>query len=72
MRALATGFSTVTGRMVEDKTGLSGTFDATLHWPPGETQSFVKAVREQLGLQMKESRGPVRMLIIDTIERPAK
>jgi uncharacterized protein (TIGR03435 family) len=72
MRALATSFSTVTGRMVEDRTGLAGTFDATLHWPPGETQSFVKAVREQLGLQMEESRGPVRMLIIDTIERPAK
>ena len=69
MQALVTAFSMVTGRMVQNKTELFGMFDAKLQWPPDESGSFVKAVRQQLGLELEESRGPVGMLIIDSIER---
>jgi uncharacterized protein (TIGR03435 family) len=71
-------------RDVLDRTGLDGRFDFTLAWapplpPPGadggvpvtETgPSIFTALQEQLGLKLDSQRGPVRVLVIDRLERP--
>ena len=80
----ANGLSQIVGRMVVDRTGLDGRFDFTLEWtpplpPPGvdggapvtETgPSIFTALQEQLGLKLESQRGPVRVLVIDRLERP--
>jgi len=75
------------GRPVVDQTGLSGNFDFVLEWtpepggpalpnatppadPPGPT--FLEALREQLGLKLEPSKGPIEMLVIDHVERPSE
>jgi uncharacterized protein (TIGR03435 family) len=64
------------GRTVVDRTGLSGVFDIDLEWTPEQTAettgpSLFTAVQEQLGLKLEGARGPVAVLVIDHIERPA-
>ena len=64
------------GRMVVDRTGLTGRFDFTLNWAPeGSTDtdapSIFTAVQEQLGLKLVPARGPVDVLVVDSAERPA-
>jgi uncharacterized protein (TIGR03435 family) len=76
----------VLDRPVVDKTGLSGRYDFDLQWAPDETQfggeipvappdasspPFFTAVREQLGLRLVATRGPVEALVIDHVERPS-
>jgi uncharacterized protein (TIGR03435 family) len=55
------------GRNVFDRTGLAGKFDVDLQWTP----SIFTAVREQLGLKLEWTRGPVDILVIDHAEQPA-
>jgi uncharacterized protein (TIGR03435 family) len=74
------------GRPMIDQTGLSGTVDFTLEWmaerrvaaqAAGEPQaeasgpSFEDALREQLGIRMQAKKGPLRVLVIDHLERPS-
>jgi bla regulator protein BlaR1 len=71
---------------VVDQTGLPGRFDFILELPAGMISLgpkppnpddappqpiFLKALREQLGLKLVRSRGEVRRLIIDHIQRPS-
>ena len=72
-------------RIVVDRTGLTGTFDIDLQWTPdiplpggsgvpgaGSTApSLFTALEEQLGLKIESARGPVEVLVIDSVERPA-
>jgi len=83
---VARNLSNFTGRMVVDKTGLTGTFDLDLTWtpdqipqgpvPPGAPAidangpSIFTAVQEQLGLKLDSQRGPVEVLVIDRAEQP--
>ena len=75
------------GRPVVDETGLSGTYDFTLEWTPepnGSTppeqgaqsevqgSTFLEALKEQLGLKLKPTKGPVDVLVVDHIERPSE
>jgi uncharacterized protein (TIGR03435 family) len=76
------------GRVVLDKTGLTGPYDFSLTWtpdqmpnrPPGAPEiavdpngpSIFTAVQEQLGLKLDSQRGPVAMLVIDRIEKPVE
>ncbi len=75
------------GRDVFDRTGLAGTFDVELQWTPDQPQgpdatqppagdlngpSIFTAVREQLGLKLVATRGPVDVLVIDHVERPTE
>jgi uncharacterized protein (TIGR03435 family) len=74
------------GRLVIDKTGLAGRFAFTLTWtpeqmptaapPPGvppidpNGPSFFTALQEQLGLKLASAKGPVDVVVIDSVERP--
>jgi uncharacterized protein (TIGR03435 family) len=73
---------------VVDRTGLTGSYDFSLQWtpdnlpppPPGAEASapdpggpsIFTAVQEQLGLKLDSTRGPVKTLVIDHIERPSE
>jgi uncharacterized protein (TIGR03435 family) len=71
---LAAGlFVELSGRTVIDKTGLSGLFDLHLEFTPddGTGPSFFTAIQEQLGLKLESAKGPVKVFVIDHIERPS-
>jgi uncharacterized protein (TIGR03435 family) len=74
-------------RPVVDKTALKGRYDFDLEWAPDETQfggelprapsdaqaaPLFTAIREQLGLEFKATRGPVDALVVDGAEQPAE
>src|SRR5262245_53770552 len=73
------------GRVVIDRTGLTGTYDVqletevTINVPgipantfgvPREGLSLFTALPEQLGLKLESERGPVEVLVIDSVELP--
>ena len=75
------------GRNVFDRTGLGGKFDVDLLWTPDQPQgpgapevsagavngpSIFTAVREQLGLKLDSTTGPVDVLVIDHAEPPTE
>jgi uncharacterized protein (TIGR03435 family) len=80
------GASTDVERPVIDRTGLSGTFDYTLEWAPGNPSaaadpegaeemagpSFLQALRDQLGLKLVPQMGPMDFVVLDHIERPSE
>lgn len=66
-----------TGRVIVDRTGLTGHYAFTLNYtsaprPDSDVPSVFTALEEQLGLKLQSSRGPVRVLVIDAIERPTE
>jgi uncharacterized protein (TIGR03435 family) len=78
MGQLATTLTGPMSRMVLDRTGLSGVFNFTLDFVPDGSPidasqnlpSLQTALQEQLGLKLEPARGPVEMLVIDSVERP--
>jgi uncharacterized protein (TIGR03435 family) len=75
------------GRPLVDETGLSGRYDFTLEWTPDEEgpstsetgraiassdATFLEAIKEQLGLEFKAVKAPVRILVIDHVEKPSE
>jgi uncharacterized protein (TIGR03435 family) len=74
-------------RVVIDKTGLTDRFDFTLAFtpeqmptaapPPGlppidpNGPGLFTALQEQLGLKLNPAKGPVDVLVIDSVEHPA-
>ena len=69
------------GRMVVDKTGLTGHYDVNLTWAseaeadPGDAPSgptLFTALEEQLGLKLVPAKGPVDVLVIDSLEKPSE
>jgi uncharacterized protein (TIGR03435 family) len=80
--SFATALSGPAGRMVVDRTGLTGSWDFELTFavenrggpdtPPADPNapSFFTAVQEQLGLKLEATKGPVDVLVIDSIEKP--
>jgi len=67
--------ATASGRIVVDRTGLTGPFVVDLEWSQDQSvsdkPSIFTAVQEQLGLKLEATRGPVDVLVIDQVERPA-
>jgi uncharacterized protein (TIGR03435 family) len=72
-------------RHIRDRTGLSGTFDLSLEWSvvsdavqaPITLQDdmpprFLEALKTQLGLTLSSTKGPVDVLVVDQVERPAE
>jgi uncharacterized protein (TIGR03435 family) len=86
MKALVNELTMVTGSPVVDKTGLAGSYAFTLQWN-GITDSapvsatgdstldpfdpLLTAIRDQLGLVLKPTTGPIENLVIDHIEKPS-
>ena len=66
------------GRPIIDKTDLKGRFDFTIEWLPDSQAAppdpigptVIQALRDQLGLQLKSTKAPIQVLVIDRIERP--
>jgi uncharacterized protein (TIGR03435 family) len=88
MSALANAFTSLLGRVVLDRTGLMGGFDADAEFDPeglpgmarppradrpaNTAPSLFVAVEEQLGLKLESTGGPVEVLVIDQVERPTE
>jgi uncharacterized protein (TIGR03435 family) len=75
MPGLASLLSTLMGRKVLDQTGLTGVYDFTLEFAPLEVidsplPSLVTVLREQLGLNLQATNGPVEVVVIDHAEKP--
>ena len=85
MAEMAHALTSVMGRVVVDKTGFTGVFDVQITYnseassglpPTAETRdpdlpSLFVALQEKLGLKLESSKGPVDMLVIDSVERPS-
>jgi len=65
---------------VVDQTGLPGKYDFRLDWTPdtgvcadqsADKPSIFTAMRQQLGLVLKSTKGPVEILVVDHIEPPS-
>jgi uncharacterized protein (TIGR03435 family) len=65
------------GRIVVDKTGLTGIYEFRLHWTPLENEnsesapSLLSALEEQLGLKLVSTKGTVNTLVVDSIDKPS-
>lgn len=58
------------GRPVLDRTGIAGLYDFSLDWTPDDsTPSVFTALQEQLGLRLEAQKGPVEVLVVDSMER---
>ena len=76
---LASALSPQVARVVVDRTGLSGFFEADIEFATdaltnaaAERPSLFTALEEQLGLRLEPARGPVEVLVIDRVERPTE
>jgi len=68
------------GRIVIDKTGLTGLYSFTLNWSPQRLNapaspdatgpSLFTALREQLGLRLEPSKAPIPVVVIDAVTAP--
>ena len=67
------------GRPVVDRSGLTADYDFELRWTPDadrarpvdpDLPTLFTALREQLGLKLEATNGPVETLVIDSAERP--
>lgn len=73
---LANVLSDQLGRSVQDQTGITGVFNFTLEWRPDSTDaaalpagpSLFTAMPEQLGLKLEARKGPVEVLVIDSVD----
>jgi uncharacterized protein (TIGR03435 family) len=71
-------------RPVADRTGLSGLYDFTIEWTSettpapnaqaeqlGTGTTYLEALKEQLGLKLESTTGPIEALFLDQIEEPS-
>jgi uncharacterized protein (TIGR03435 family) len=86
LQAFAEYLAPNVNRVVVNRTGLDGRYDAVLRWTPdaptvttgpaqappigAERPSLVTAIQEQLGLQLTPTSAAVEVLVIDTLEHP--
>jgi uncharacterized protein (TIGR03435 family) len=77
---LAASLGSGTGRVVVDKTGLKGNYDVRLRFVdrpspnalPDAPPEIFTALQEQLGLKLEPDRAPLKVLVIDRIEKPSE
>jgi len=79
---LARELAQLLGRPVLNQTGLSGRYDLSLRWAPDDVAvsassspdlppDIFTAIQEQLGLKLESTKGPVPVLVIDSVEKPS-
>ncbi len=75
---LAVSLSGVAGRLIVDKTGLTGNYEVELNWSRDDNSgsidsgpSIFAALQEQLGLKLEPAKAPVDTVVIEHIERPS-
>jgi len=76
MDYFALSLSRMLDKNVVNKTGLNGYWDVTLDFVREQDRdqngpSVFTALREQLGLRLVPSRGPVEFMVIESAERPS-
>jgi uncharacterized protein (TIGR03435 family) len=73
---LALSLSGAVGRVILDKTGVTGDYDIDLTWAPdGQPDagpSIFSALQDQLGLKLEPAKAPLDVVVIDHIERPSE
>ncbi len=88
IQMLADALSSILGRPIVNETGLDGQFNFKLEWNPRLTSMYAElpdaaasalpgasifsALTDQLGLQLKSSKGPVRIYVIEKIAKPGE
>lgn len=77
MTLIAEELSQIAGRIVVDKTGLTGRYDLKLQWADDgaaatdtNLPTFFTAIQEQLGLKLKPAKEASPVLVIDHIDLP--
>ena len=79
---------TLQDRPIVDKTGLNGKYDIAVTWMPDgmkpedleripkearpEDVSLFEAMEKQAGLKLEAQRGPVQVIVVDSIEKPSE
>jgi uncharacterized protein (TIGR03435 family) len=78
---LAGNLSWLLSKPISDKTNLAGRYDVELRWTPESIEmrsnasseqdvpSIFTAIQEQLGLKLQPARVPVRVFVIDHVEK---
>jgi len=80
MAAFIRVLETILDRPIIDKTGFTGTFDVDLIFAhdgasagaPGAPTTISIAIQEQLGLKLVSAKGPVDVLVIDSVQKPSE
>jgi uncharacterized protein (TIGR03435 family) len=74
MTQFAQYLSSIVGRPVADRTGMTGNFDLRLSFAPdlrdADRPSIFAALQEQLGLRLEPARGPVETITIESAALP--
>ena len=80
METIASNFPRYVGRVVYDRTDLSGLWDLDLDFAPAtpdpnnstqsDAPSIFAAVQEQLGLRLEPARAPVSVVVVEKLDRP--
>src|SRR5262249_5101472 len=74
---------TLLGRVVQDRTGLTGRYKIDLDYPfvlprnsdptlPDPRPSLLTVIREQWGMKLEPSRGLFKRIIVDDVHRPTE
>jgi uncharacterized protein (TIGR03435 family) len=71
----ANGLSQIVGRAVVDRTGLAGNWSFELTYAPepspdSDAPSLFTAIQEELGLRLEPTKGPVEVLVVESVQRP--
>jgi uncharacterized protein (TIGR03435 family) len=73
--SLVVNLSGVVGRLVIDKTDLTGRYDFELTWSPNNQPdsgpSIFTALQEQLGLKLEPAKEIVDVVVVDHLEHPS-
>ena len=75
---IATQLESIVGRPVVDRTGLTGRYNvesisyAAIAAGTSDLPSIFTVIQEQLGLKLEAQRAPLKVVVIDSIQRPTE
>jgi uncharacterized protein (TIGR03435 family) len=78
LAGLASALGNQLDRTVIDRTNIAGVYDVVLSWSPQPTvtseqpgPTVFTALQEQLGLKLESAKGPVEVIVIDSVQKPS-